>query len=149
MRNETSFWWAICMLCGFFGVAAVFSGCLPKGAESPDRATARAVILTVARGVHEADVLCAQFARDTKDAGLAKKCADAYDLARPSLIGAEAGVDGWNAASQGHLACLAIDSITALTQFSKVLTDSKVALPLVITDALQLAGAFKGLCQDV
>lgn len=147
---HSTFWCLILGACTIIACAATFGGCVPPGgAESPDRATARASILLVAKGVKEADAMCAKFALDTKDVSLAKNCADIYDLARPSLIGSEAAVDGWNDSSKGQLACLAIDSIVALESFAKVLGQAKLALPLIIVDSLKLADAFKGLCPHV
>lgn len=95
------------------------------------------------------DTLCAKFAKDTKSAALAGECADIYDVARPSLIGAEAAVDGWNDADKGRIICLAVDSISALHQFAAVLSRLKIALPAVILDALELADQFKGMCPNV
>lgn len=118
----------------------------PGGAETPARATARATILTIAEAVKVADKVCATYALQTKEQAVAVKCADAYDLARPSLIGAEAGVDGWNDTSKGRLACLATDAITALEQIALVLEKEKIALPAIVLDGLELAASFKKVC---
>jgi hypothetical protein len=135
------------MMACFIYAFSLVGACIPaKGAESPNRATARAVILTVAQAVKEADAICAKFASDTHDTVVAKKCADAYDLARPSLMGAQSGVDAWDDATSSKVACIAIDSIAALSTFAGVLTDAKLALPPVIVDGLNLSEQFKVLC---
>lgn len=122
--------------------------CVPPGktAESPTRATARAVILTLAEAVKDADQLCATFAIQTKNVDVAKACANAYDVARPSLISAEAGIDGWDDASAGHLACLTVDAVNALSAFSKIFELNKIALPEVIVDAIKLSSAMGTIC---
>jgi len=123
------------------------AGCLPaKNAETPDRATARATILTVAKAVSIADQACATYATANHDAATAKKCADAYDLARPSLVGAEAAVDGWSDATAGNLACLSADAISALEQFAGIFLGAQLALPTTVVDALHLADTLHQLC---
>lgn len=136
------------MFAGLCLMLACAVGCVPPGktAESPDRATARAVVLTLAEAVKDADQLCATFATSTKNVDVAKACADAYDVARPSLISAEAGIDAWDSASKGQLACLAVDAVVSLSAFSKIFDLNKIAIPVVIVDAVKLAEQMKSIC---
>jgi hypothetical protein len=123
------------------------NGCIPvKGAESPERATARSIVLMVAKAVQVSDNLCATYALQTKEVAVAKACADAYDLARPSLLAAETGVDTWDDVAQNKLGCAVNNGVSALVQVSAVLAKEKLALPTIVTDALQLASSVKFTC---
>lgn len=119
------------------------------GAESPERSTARAAVLMVAKAVVVADQSCASFALQVKDAKIAKACADAYDVARPVLLAGEASLDTWDATAQGKIGCAINSGVTALTDVSVILVQQHLAIPSVVLDALKLVNSVKFTCSSV
>lgn len=134
------------LILGNTGCSAFSTG---AGAESPERSTARASVLMVAKAVVVADQSCASFALQVKDAKIAKACADAYDVARPVLIAAEASLDTWDSAAQGKIGCAINAGVTALTDVSVILVQEKLAIPSVVLDALKLVNSVKFTCNSV
>lgn len=120
-----------------------------SGAESPQRSTARAVNLTVARAVVVADQSCASLALQIKDVKLAKSCADSYDIARPVLLSAEGALDTWDSIAQDQLGCAINSGVSALTQVSALLLSQKVAIPTVVLDALKLVSSVTFTCKSI
>ncbi|AKV03204.1 hypothetical protein AKJ09_09867 [Labilithrix luteola] len=118
---------------------------LRSSAETP-RETARAVVVTLAKAVQVADVTCATIAETKKDAGLASKCADAYDVARPALLGAESAVDAWESGGAGNVPCAVARSVSALVSISHAVTAAGGTVPPVVDDALRLAPALTVAC---
>lgn len=138
---------AICaaIMLGDTGCGALSGG---SGAESPQRSTARAINLTVAKAVVVGDQTCATFATQIKDVKLAKGCADAYDVARPVLLSTEASLDVWDAVAQDQVGCAINGGVSALTQISALLLSQKVAVPSVILDALKLVSSVSFSCKS-
>lgn len=134
------------IILGGNGCSAFSTG---AGAESPERSTARAAVLMVAKAVVVADQSCASFALQIKDAKLAKSCADVYDVARPVLVAAEASLDTWDATAQGKIGCAINAGVTALTDVSVILVQEKLAIPSVVLDALKLVNSVKFTCNSV
>lgn len=141
-----SFLFVCCILLGC--VALAQCGCARlASAESPTRATARGAVLVIARAVREADVLCARYADDTGDVDTARACADAYDVARPALLAAEAGLDAWDSADSGRTACAVVDASRALRRLVEALDAVHVAIPPAARDAVELAAGLEGVCR--
>lgn len=127
-----------------FGLALMV-GCSPSPEVARDQA--RATVLTIARGVHDADMLCAELAYAKKDGKLARTCADAYDVARDALLGAESAVDAWDDAHRGDVACAAAKGVASLTSMVSAIQGAGGKVPAVVTDALTLAPALVGVCR--
>lgn len=126
--------------CVVFGAA-----CAPSsGAKDPARETARGAILTVAEAVRVADGVCADLAIATKNAELAKRCARAYDIARPGLLAAEHGVDAWDQGLRGQIVCSLVDATRALVDIEDAIVNAGGRLPPVVEDARKLAGLLGG-----
>ena len=122
---------ALCIL------AAACSG----GASDPSRDATRGMVLVVADAVKVADGICASLALAKKDPKLAKVCADAYDIARPSLLAAESGIDLYDGKG-GPLLCSVGTAVEALAHVAEAISAAGASLPAVVADALSLA---KGL----
>ncbi len=83
-------------------LGGISEGCKPG--QTP-RETARATVLVVAEAVHQLDGACAKISTAKHDAALGNRCADAYDVARYSLIGAESALDAYDTAGTGDMPC--------------------------------------------
>jgi|SRR5882762_11293871 len=143
---KASFWGVVAGMAVVL-LLSINQGCVPaKPGEDPTRASARATILLVAKAVQSSDKLCASYALQTKEISVAKACADIYDAARPSLLTAEAALDSWDAAAQGSVGCAISAGVKALVQITVVLNNEKLAVPSVVTDALQLAAGINFGC---
>jgi len=126
-----------------FGLALMV-GCSPSPEVARDQA--RATVLTIARGVHDADMLCAELAYAKKDGKLARTCADAYDVARDALLGAESAVDAWDEAHEGQVGCAAVKAVASLTSMMSAIKGAGGSVPAVVADALTLAPVLTGVC---
>lgn len=123
------------------------NGCIPlKPGESPARANGRAAVLLIAKAIQASDKLCAQYALDTKEIDVAKKCASIYDQSRSVLLVAESGLDVWDLAAQNSVGCAVNKGIGALLQFTTVLNTEHLAVPTLVTDALQIAAGVNFGC---
>jgi hypothetical protein len=141
-----SFLFTVLVLIACIALASV-EGCAPfKGASSPDRASARATILTIAEATKKADSACGSYALAAKDVDVAKRCADAYDVARNAILSASYGVDAWDSAEQGRIACAAVDAVRALAQITETLESVHVAIPPAAADAVSLAKSIGRVC---
>ncbi|MDB4994369.1 MAG: hypothetical protein JWM74_1801 [Myxococcaceae bacterium] len=132
-----------------FVVAAMFgavacAAASGAGAQDPARETARGAILTVAEAVRVADGVCADLALARKDAELARRCARAYDIARPGLLAAERGVDAWDTAERGQIVCSLDDAAKALTDIEDAIATAGGKPPPVAADAHKLAALLGG-----
>lgn len=127
-----------------FGLALMV-GCSPSPEVARDQA--RATVLTIARGVHDADMLCAELAYAKKDGKLARTCADAYDVARDALLGAESVVDAWDEAHEGQVGCATAKAVASLTSMVSAIQGAGGKVPAVVTDALTLAPVLTGVCR--
>ena len=125
-------------------MAVMLAACRP--ADVP-RDQARATVLTIAKGVQQADIACAEIAFAKADVALAKTCADAYDVARDALLGAESAVDAWDEAHRGDVACAAAKGVASLTSMVSAIQGAGGKVPAVVTDALTLAPALVGVCR--
>lgn len=126
-------------------VAFVFSAC--SGASNPTRFSVRGAVLSVAHGVVIADEVCAEtaeaIAKTDHDKGLklATTCADAYSVARVSLISAGKIVDemGTSEAPPGTLVCVLSKAVNALTSVARALEDVGAKLPSAVSDGVASA----------
>ncbi len=131
-------------------LASLYStcGCAPvKAPETPLRATARAAVSTLARAVALADHLCGERALDTKDVFLADTCERAFNVARPSLLAAEHGIDAWEAGHEGQVACSVAQAVVALEDMRKAVNAAGDAVPSLIDDALAVGNVVGGGCR--
>jgi hypothetical protein len=120
------------VLLAFIGLV----GCPP--AQHP-RHTLRASVLTVARAVKELDVLCAESARITRRVDVADTCAKSYNVARDSLLSAEAMIDAWTSADQRQVGCFAAKGGRALLEMARAARSAGAELPNSVVDGMQLA----------
>lgn len=116
-------------------------------ASDPARETARSVVLVVAEGVHAADAACAAVAITRRSEELANKCAVAYKLARNATLAAGEGIDSWDAASRGAIACAVVKAGSALATMAEIIRGAGANLPPVLTDALALVPVLAGVCK--
>lgn len=110
------------------------------------RAQARAVIRVLADAVHDADAACADVARQRLDADLADTCAHDYDRARGVLLVAAGGIDAWDTASQGSLACNIVAGAGAAQDLLGSLRANGVEAPAALSDGLELFAALGLSC---
>ncbi len=138
-----------CFIAGVIMAAVLlFQGCSSTpGAKTPARDVARAVVVTLAKATAGADLVCASIAMAQKDAAIAKACADSYDVARPALLAAEAGIDAWEDGESGRIACLVVDGATALSKTAETITKAGGKVPLDVADALKFATSIAGVCR--
>lgn len=115
--------------------------------KTPDqvrRDTARAAVLLVARGVAAADHVCAEVVvRERKDAANGRKCAAAYDVARPVLLTLEASIDAWDAKTA---ACAVRDAVRAIDTMRDAANAAGATVPSIVDDAVSLGGEFARGC---
>lgn len=116
-------------------------------ASDPARETARSVVLVVAEAVHAADSACAAVAITRRSPELADRCVVAYKVARAAVLSAGSGIDAWDAASRGAIACSVVAAGRALTAMHAVLREFGGDIPAVITDALALVPLLSGVCK--
>lgn len=137
---------AIMFVVAFGGpIAIAMCGCAKPPKMAP-RETARAAVVTLAQAASVADKTCATLALKTGNIPLAKKCGDAYDVARPALLAAESAVDAWDDASAKRVACSLASALDALWQISEALKVAGAKAPAVIEDAIKFATPFSGGC---
>lgn len=124
------------------------SSCKHMPADAP-REHARAAVLTTSVAAQTADEACARVARANRDAGLARRCADAYRMARVALIGAAEGVDHWTDAAQSResVTCAVVTASTQIEAIARELTARDQPLPPIVHDANRLVAAL-GECND-
>lgn len=122
-------------------------------AKSVPRETARAAVIMLAKTTALADETCSTLARTKQDATLAKKCADAYDVIRPSLLAAESAMDTWDPAAGGtgsgsknQVACAIGKSAAALTEIVKAIQAAGGSIPMSVSDSLKFVKAIVGEC---
>lgn len=134
---------ALSVVALFLTIALV--GCKP--AETP-REQARSVVLTIAEGVRQGDIACADYARTKKDFSIAYECAAIVAQARETLIAAEDLVDAWDAESAGKLGCSMKSAVAALEQMESAVTKAGAKVPAAVDDAIRLAPLLTGGCND-
>ena len=136
MREHLAAVGALIVLCALLGWC---SGC------TTPREQARGAVLVTADAVRLADTTCAEAAikmgriHTSRAVDLAGRCADAYDVARTSLLVAEAGVDAWDDADRAQTACAFARASGALLRMSTAMRDAGVQIPTIVEDALRLA----------
>lgn len=130
----------------FFAVC-VFTACDGAGCASsmPARAQARGVVTTLAEGVAVARTTCAEEAQAQRSLPLARRCLDAYKLARASLIVASESIDAWDSGSQGRVACAIEQGASAAREMSSALAAYGADVPPALVDSLTLANALGAL----
>lgn len=122
-------------------------GCIPaKSVEAPARASARAAVITLATGLQATMDLCDVVAVRDHDVRLARKCLAAYDIGKPSLYAAEAGLDAWEKGQEGQVACSVAQAVVALEQLRGALNAAGETVPSAVDDALAVGGAIGGAC---
>lgn len=114
-------------------------GCMP--ANSPERAVARGTVLTLAEAVKAADLACASLAKRRMDADLADKCADAYAVARASVLAAADGLDAYDSVLAGQTTCAISRGVDALDTMAEAIEGGGGNVPAVVKDALELGKA--------
>ena len=126
--------------CGLYACSST-----PPANSSP-RETARAAVILFAKTTAIADEACATLAKTKQDVSIAKTCADAYDIARPALLAAEAGVDAWESGSKNEVACAVAKASNALTKIAETVKAGGGTLPLSVIDSLKFATSIVGEC---
>lgn len=121
-------------------MAIMLTGC--GGVRAPtDRASARSWVLLVADGVRVADATCSTVARAERREDVAKKCAGAYDIARPALIAAEAAVDAYDHGGASQWGCCLRDALLGLGAISAGIGAVGGEVPTVVVDGLSLGAS--------
>lgn len=136
----------------FLIVVSTFSqtGCASTSdAKTAPRENARAAVIMLAKTTAAADEVCATLARTKQDAQLAKKCADAYDVIRPSLLAADSGVDAWESGSRNQVACAIGKTAAALTEIVEAVQAAGGSLPLAVPDSISFVRTVVGECHPV
>lgn len=151
---------AILLLCISAGVASV--GCKPAQSPEDARASTRATLVMVARGVNAAADVCLETAREICDVDedgrcqadeertatardLVKGCKAAYDTALGALSAADDALDAKTALDERNTACAAskgLDAIEAIAYALKPYAN----MPTIVTDAVAFARAFAERC---
>lgn len=132
----------IAIMCALLAVACV----PPRPGESPERATARSVVLTVAHAVKAADESCARVETwplpKAKRLDILTACAKAFDASKAALFGAEAGLDAWKAGDEGKLACVVAKALEALLAMQRTVRSAGVSMPAAVEDGIGIANGF-------
>ncbi len=128
----------------FLVITMICDGCTP--AATP-REQARSVILTIADGVHQADLTCSVVAKDDRNLELAKKCATYVATAREALLIAESGIDAWEQGTSKNIPCAMRSAVDALSRLLDTLSAMHVDHPPAVDDALRLAPMLTGACR--
>lgn len=120
------------------GVASC-SGCA-AGSPLPTtpREQARAAVLVLAEGTRAADEACAAEALAQQSLPLAERCSQAYSAARTSLLIASRGVDAWDTAERGNVACATAQGAAAAGELVAAIRSYGGAVPPVLVDGLEL-----------
>lgn len=124
---------------------AVFGACAPAPATPRDEA--RSTVLLLSSGVATAVGVCAELSLSHDDLALAQTCANAYDVARPALLGAEKAIDGWDSGAAGDVACAAVRAADALGSMLAAIRAAGGAAPPAAEDALKRAPTLAGVCR--
>lgn len=125
-------------------VAACSGGCAGAQLPTTPREQARAAVLVLAEGVRLADQSCAAVALERSDAPLADRCADAYGVARSSLLAAAGGVDAWDSGRQGEVRCATAQGATAARELAAAIATAGGEVPPTLTDGLELYAELAG-----
>ncbi len=131
-------------------VLLVLAGCrgVASPAAVPARETARGVVLTIARAIDSADLVCAVTAKTRKDILAAKKCADGYEVARLDVLRASALLDAGEAKHDAPvLICMLIEATESLKKMAESIVSMEAKVPPIVDDALKLSQATGGKCQ--
>lgn len=146
-RIEYSTVMKICPIAVLLLLIPTESGCSSTpDAKSVPRETARAAVIMLAKTTALADETCSTLARTKQDAALAKKCADAYDVIRPSLLAAENGVNAWEAGSKNQVACAIAKSAAALVDMNDAIKASGENMSMSVSDSLKFVTPIVGEC---
>lgn len=130
------------MRIGVAGAAILLAGC---GVHAPtDRPSARSWVLLVADGVRVADAACAIAARDAKRADVAATCAQAYSVARSSLLAAEAAVDAYDNGGASQWGCALRDALVGLSALSAGIGAAGGKVPVAVVDGLSVGSGLSG-----
>lgn len=119
------------------------TGCRPTDAP---RENVRAIVLTVARAVKDADLLCETAASRQKNLDVLKKCGDAYDAAREALIQAEDLLDAWDDAAAARVPCVVKTAVGKLGEIARAIMKGGDKIPPIVDDAARLSELYTGLC---
>lgn len=126
----------------------LLTGCPEPNAVSPQRDSARAGLLLIAKAGVIADDACSELAKAKDDATIAKTCADAYDDVRSSLLIAESGLEAWDSGKKNDVACATKHSAAALTKLADLLKGAGAKIPAVLFDAVKFSAFVAGECKE-
>ena len=124
------------------------TGCPQGPAASPERDSARAGLLLIAKAGVLADDACSELAKAKDDSVIAKNCADAYDDVRSSLLVGESALEAWDAGKKNDVACATKHGATALTKLATLLTTAGVQTPTALIDAIKFSTFVAGECKQ-
>lgn len=109
------------------------------------REQARAAVLVLAEGVKLGDEACAKEALTQSSQPLALRCKVAYETARSALIVAGDGVDAWDSARRGEVACATVRGASAAEELAIAIRAYGGDVPPALTDGLALYQALVGV----
>lgn len=90
---------------------------------------------------------CAAISLERSDLPLAKTCVDAYDVARPALLGAAQTIDGWDSGAAGDIACATLRAADALRSMVTAIRAAGGSVPPSTDAALGMAPVLAGVCR--
>ena len=128
-------------------ILTLLTGC-PQPAVSPQRDSARAGLLLVAKGGVTADGACSELAKAKDDAVIAKTCADIYDDVRSSLLIAESSLEAWDSGKKNDVACATKHGVAALIKLTNLLKSNGANIPPVLFDAVKFSTFVAGECKE-
>ena len=136
-----------------FGIALCamtmfLTGCPQPDPISPQRDSARAGLLLIAKAGVIADGACSELAKAKDDSTIAKSCADVYDDVRSSLLIAESGLEAWDAGKKNDVACATKHGAAALTKLAALLQGHGAKIPSVLSDAVKFSAFVAGECKE-
>lgn len=109
------------------------------------REQARAAVLVLAEGVKLGDEACAKEALAQSSQPLADRCSRAYSTARSALVAAGDGVDAWDSARRGEVACATVRGASAAEELAIAIRAYGGDVPPALTDGLALYQALVGV----
>lgn len=127
-------------------LSAVLCGC--PSPQSPRQEDFAKTTLVLAKQVRFADVLCAERVRATGDVHLKQACAQAYHVARATLISAQSMLDAWEDRHANAMGCALASVCDQVLHVVQAVEASGGAAPDLIVETLSTVRPSLGECHD-
>lgn len=83
------------------------------------------------------------------DERISDRCAAAYKIGRPAIVGAAESVDAWDSGSRGEIACAAVQGTAAAREMASAIEAGGAETPAALADGIALVAKFvSGWCVE-